>query len=363
MIIERCFLLLIVCWSGFVLNGQNLVNNPGFEAPRPCPITYNNKPVKEVVPGWFSRDAGTPDYYHRCSKGDVGVPENWVSITEPVSGDAYLGFYVFRAKYKETLQAKLSFPLVKDTTYLVGAWLNHGAASAYQIRMLNVSLETSPVQFDVQWKPSRSVDFYRWHIKNPQQLGWKQVQLEYKAKGGEQFLLIGALESAVQQTAIPWPWNKAYRDEPQLDHAAYYFLDDVFVKPKYRKVSEEIEASPEPTFTLILEDINFQFDRWDLSDTAQLLLANWSQQIERSRVDHVVISGHTDDSGTTSYNQQLSLRRATSVKTFLTEQGWPSELVEVQAMGELQPVVPNDIPENRSRNRRVVIDVYEIERL
>lgn len=345
--------------TGFFLNGQNLIVNPGFEASRPCPRTYNTSPVKEVVPEWFSRDIGTPDYYHRCSKGDVGVPKNWVGIAEPMSGDAYLGFYVFRAKYKETLQARLSDPLIKDTTYLVGAWLNHGAASAYQIRILNVSLEASLVDFDVKWQPSRPIELRRWQIKQPEKRGWKQVQIEYKAKGGEQFLLIGALEPAIQKTAIKWAWNKAYRDEPQMDHAAYYFLDDVYVKPKYEVKKDTIDNAADPSYSLVLEDINFQFDRWELSDTTRTLLSDWTQQIVISSMEQVVISGHTDNVGSIAYNLRLSQRRAEAIKAYLTSQGWPQELIEIRAYGETQPIVPNDNPVNQSRNRRVVIDVFE----
>lgn len=361
MIYRRILLSLLTSVSGLWLTGQNLVINPGFEATRPCPYTYNSKPSAEVVPGWFSTDVGTPDYYHRCSTGDVGVPKNWVSIAEPVSGEAYLGFYVFRGRYKEILHARLSQPLIKDTTYLVGAWLNHGSASEYQIGMLNVSLETTPVQFDVKWRPSREIDFMRWRIKKPELLGWKQVQMEYKARGGEQYLLIGALDPAVRQTAITWAWNKAYRDEPQMDKAAYYFLDDVYVKPKYGAIPEDtLKVAPEPAFTMILKDINFEFDRWNLSDSARILLHNWSQEMETSTIDRVVISGHTDDAGTTDYNVRLSERRAAAVKSFLTNLGWPPEIIEVEGLGESQPIAPNDNLENRSRNRRVVIDVFDL---
>lgn len=355
---RQVLLWAVISLCGSLLSAQNLVINPGFEASRPCPTTYNSKPITEVVPGWLSTDTGTPDYYHRCSEGDVGVPNNWASIAAPKEGDAYLGFYVFRGKYKETLQARLSAPLIKDSTYLVGAWVNHASASAYQIRMLNVSLESSPVQFNETWQPSRPLDLMKWRIKKPEELGWKNVQLEYKAKGGEKILLIGALEQVVQKSAISWKWNKAYRDEPQLDHAAYYFIDDVYIRPKYEvsKIAPEAEL---PTYSLTLEDINFQFDQWELSDTAQLLLQNWSSGIDRSAVNRVVISGHTDDAGTTPYNVGLSQQRAESVKAFLTSLGWPPELIEIQAFGESQPIAPNDTPENRSRNRRVVIDVFE----
>ncbi len=361
MINRGVFLSVIVGFAAFAVVSQNLIINPGFEAARPCPNTYNSKPVKQVVPGWFSADTGTPDYYHRCSNGEVGVPENWASIAEPIDGDAYLGFYVFRGKYQETLQARLSEPLIKDSTYIVGAWINHASASAYQIELLNVSLMEDPVQFDLDWQPSRPIDMLRWWIKKPTELGWKKVQLAYKASGGEKILLIGALEPAIRQTAISWPWSKAYRDEPQLNSAAYYFIDAVYVKSKYQTVLNPEEIAVEPDLTLILEDINFQFNRWNLNDSTIEIMSNWSREIETTEVDHVVVSGHTDNAGTANYNLRLSQRRAEEVKRFLTSQGWPPELIEVRAFGESQPLVSNDTPESRSRNRRVVIDIYKLE--
>lgn len=72
------------------------------------------------------------------------------------------------------------------------------------------------------------------------------------------------------------------------------------------------------------------------------------------------IQGHTDSKGTDEYNEKLSLRRATEVKTFLIKKkGIAESRIVVKTFGEKMPAVPNELPtgeddpEGRARNRRV----------
>jgi outer membrane protein OmpA-like peptidoglycan-associated protein len=74
--------------------------------------------------------------------------------------------------------------------------------------------------------------------------------------------------------------------------------------------------------------------------------------IERVRVD-----GHTDASGKESYNQQLSLRRAQSVRKVLTSVGMKDENIQLQGLGSSEPVASNDTAAGRTENRRVAIVV------
>jgi outer membrane protein OmpA-like peptidoglycan-associated protein len=74
--------------------------------------------------------------------------------------------------------------------------------------------------------------------------------------------------------------------------------------------------------------------------------------IERVRVD-----GHTDASGKESYNQQLSLRRAQSVRKVLTSVGMKDENIQLQGLGSSEPVATNDTAAGRTENRRVAIVV------
>ncbi len=69
------------------------------------------------------------------------------------------------------------------------------------------------------------------------------------------------------------------------------------------------------------------------------------------------IEGHTDSVGSDEFNQQLSERRADTVRDFLAEQGVPASSISARGFGKTQPVATNDTPEGRQRNRRVELVV------
>lgn len=74
--------------------------------------------------------------------------------------------------------------------------------------------------------------------------------------------------------------------------------------------------------------------------------------IQRVRVD-----GHTDASGSQAYNEQLSMRRASSVSKVLTSVGMREENVQLRGLGSSKPVASNDTASGRTENRRVAIVV------
>jgi len=78
--------------------------------------------------------------------------------------------------------------------------------------------------------------------------------------------------------------------------------------------------------------------------------------------DFVEVRGHTDDRrirGTLAKrfpsNWELAAARAASVVRLLEEEGVPGERLAVVSLGPNDPLVANDSPENRARNRRIEI--------
>jgi outer membrane protein OmpA-like peptidoglycan-associated protein len=67
----------------------------------------------------------------------------------------------------------------------------------------------------------------------------------------------------------------------------------------------------------------------------------------------VEVAGHTDSTGGTEQNQQLSERRANSVAQYLESQGLASNRVVTVGAGETRPVADNATAEGRQANRRV----------
>jgi outer membrane protein OmpA-like peptidoglycan-associated protein len=73
----------------------------------------------------------------------------------------------------------------------------------------------------------------------------------------------------------------------------------------------------------------------------------------------IIVEGHTDSTGSTAYNERLSVERAEHVKTFLASHGVDDSKLEVIGQGEAQPVASNATPEGRANNRRVEIVVAD----
>jgi outer membrane protein OmpA-like peptidoglycan-associated protein len=71
----------------------------------------------------------------------------------------------------------------------------------------------------------------------------------------------------------------------------------------------------------------------------------------------MVVEGHTDSQGKASFNQELSLRRAQSVRDYLVSRGIASDRISAQGLGSTRPIASNGNPEGRANNRRVEIIV------
>lgn len=67
----------------------------------------------------------------------------------------------------------------------------------------------------------------------------------------------------------------------------------------------------------------------------------------------ITIEGHTDSVGSDATNQELSQRRADSVKQYLTSRGVPAERMTAVGLGKSRPVDDNSTAEGRANNRRV----------
>jgi outer membrane protein OmpA-like peptidoglycan-associated protein len=71
----------------------------------------------------------------------------------------------------------------------------------------------------------------------------------------------------------------------------------------------------------------------------------------------IVVEGHTDSQGGASYNQDLSQRRAQSVRDYLVTRGMASDRVTSEGFGLTRPIADNGSAEGRANNRRVEIVV------
>lgn len=76
----------------------------------------------------------------------------------------------------------------------------------------------------------------------------------------------------------------------------------------------------------------------------------------------IQIEGHTDSTGSDSYNQLLSERRASSVRDFLLNQGIePPRRTRATGYGERYPIASNDTAAGREQNRRVELTLVPMQ--
>ena len=97
----------------------------------------------------------------------------------------------------------------------------------------------------------------------------------------------------------------------------------------------------------------FEFDSAELEANAQARIVELGRALKSVGIDRLRIEGHTDDRGSKAYNLRLSQRRAEAVAHWLVQAGMARDQLDVQGLGNTQPVDPN----NPAENRRVAIIV------
>jgi len=107
----------------------------------------------------------------------------------------------------------------------------------------------------------------------------------------------------------------------------------------------------------------FAIDSYNLNNSTQANLTDLSSVLNKYEDTNILIEGHTDATGETAYNQELSVKRANSVYSYLSAEGVEQNRMTAVGYGESQPIADNNTVENRQLNRRVEVAIYANERM
>ena len=99
----------------------------------------------------------------------------------------------------------------------------------------------------------------------------------------------------------------------------------------------------------------FNWDKSDITPEAATILDNAVSAYANCGTAAVMLAGHTDRSGSTTYNMGLAERRNASVRGYLSSRGIPDGRITSEAFGESQPRVPTADGVRELQNRRVEI--------
>lgn len=102
----------------------------------------------------------------------------------------------------------------------------------------------------------------------------------------------------------------------------------------------------------------FDINKFSLKSTTRNDLNDLSTILNKYDDTKILVRGHTDNSGSETYNQELSQNRATSVRNFLSQKGVTSSRMTLEGFGEYAPIADNSTASGRRQNRRVEIAIY-----
>jgi outer membrane protein OmpA-like peptidoglycan-associated protein len=128
-------------------------------------------------------------------------------------------------------------------------------------------------------------------------------------------------------------------------NGAYYFLDMVYVGEGIQSYALD-EAH-------IFENVLFDFDEFHLAENGAHEIRRVFNYLQSDKTLQIVINGYTDNLGTSSYNKDLSVKRAMAVANRLIQLGLAGQRITWNGFGATQPLGNNGDEEGRARNRRV----------
>lgn len=131
-------------------------------------------------------------------------------------------------------------------------------------------------------------------------------------------------------------------------------------KEELKRIEEKtdqikVEEQGQNLVVRVKEQLVFDTGSAEINPGAYAILADVAQILNKYPETIVRVNGHADSTGSESFNQALSERRAEAVARLLESNGVDRSRMVVQGLGSSQPIASNATPEGRAMNRRVEI--------
>lgn len=113
----------------------------------------------------------------------------------------------------------------------------------------------------------------------------------------------------------------------------------------------------EANASIVLKNIFFDFNKYELQSTSQVELDRVVQLLQENPTLKIQIEGHTDNIGNTSDNQKLSENRAKAVVAYITSKGVDAKRLTSKGFGATKAIADNTTEAGRSQNRRTELKI------
>lgn len=359
---------------------ENLVPNWSFENlnEEPCLYIRDPKYFTRSMQDWFyptethgdifSTNADT-DCWSNPAKGSMGGQT-------PRTGNVMVGFKTWGLGntptfWHEYMMVKLTKPLTIGENYYVEAWFSRAVKSEAASNNISFCFSDTLVATGNNIPLYLQTQVREDEIVNTKEGEWYKISGVFEADKAYEYLIIGNFCSDEETQTLKLGGSRG----------AYYFMDDVLVKPTNRsadplpevcmspvdyveieeKVTTEEVDLPEIAFevgdTVELSNISFEYDSSTLTAESEEELMKLVYMMHDYPNMEIEIHGHTDMQGEEAYNMQLSQDRAQAVADFLDENKINKKRMPAHGFGETVPLDQSDTEEAHTLNRRVEIIV------
>jgi outer membrane protein OmpA-like peptidoglycan-associated protein len=111
--------------------------------------------------------------------------------------------------------------------------------------------------------------------------------------------------------------------------------------------------------TVILKNIFFDTDKYDLKDESRIELGKLIDLLNKNPKIRIELSGHTDSIGSEEHNRILSGNRAEAVYNWLIQHAIAKERLSYAGFGFFRPIDTNGTEQGRANNRRTEFKVIQ----
>jgi OOP family OmpA-OmpF porin len=361
--------------------GNNLILNPDFSYfyYKPVQVVSDGRTkIDEWIPFWRAPGNYTPDYLSNIRS--INVLSFYYLFDFPLPnkfGYAGLGIYRDSSFYSEYIQGNLVKSLSKGQKYCLKVSIALSSYSGFSVDKLAFHLSQKPILIDETnesaYRPQVMLSTIAVDNKR-----FTTLCAYFIAEGGERIVSVGRFCSPdkldiIRRNSIP-------QTQFGIERSAYYLIENVDIHeiqdtseclcnsnvvnydtlrntPNQDLVFETDISKLKPGNSVILKDVNFEFNSFNLQQEAEKGLNTLLNYLVTHPEISLQISGHTDDIGTEEYNLELSINRAKSVYNWLIAKGIESKRLKYIGFGKSAPLYDETDDKYRALNRRVEVKI------
>jgi outer membrane protein OmpA-like peptidoglycan-associated protein len=138
---------------------------------------------------------------------------------------------------------------------------------------------------------------------------------------------------------------------------AYMDAQEAELRQQLGGTGVQVQRNGDQLNLIMPGNITFNTNEFAIRPDFYPALDSVAQVLYKYKDTRLIVHGHTDSTGSSDYNYNLSNRRASSVSNYLATRGVDQGRLISQGMGPSQPIASNDNESGRSQNRRVELQI------